>query len=240
MASPELQRLWQLAQVDQAIESIKTRASHLDVGQRLAAEIKALETRLEAEGGAAKALRAEQSDLELEQKGIDEKIKKIDKQLYGGSIVNAREVENYEKEVAALKRQRGGHDERLLQLFELVPPAEKRAHEIQNAIDEKKKALAARRKQALEERSAIEAEYKRLTVLRPQQAEAVRNPPLVARYEVVRQRHQGIGMAEVTRQITCGACGTALPERTMEMLKDDKVATCQACTRILYYTEGLI
>jgi predicted nucleic acid-binding Zn-ribbon protein len=240
MASLELSRLWKLAQVDRALAEIRARAAALDVGQKIQAEIAAIEREDTMVGGQARALRSELTDLELQQKSIDDKIKRIDKELYGGKVVNPREVENFEKEIAGLKKQRAKADERILELWELLPPAEKAAGEVQKRLDEKKEQLAGRRKKALEEKALLEADYKKYTAARPTLAEAVKNPTLLARYDNLRQRHAGIGMAEVTKKNSCGVCGTNLPERTIQMLKDDKLVTCEACHRILYYTEGIV
>lgn len=240
MASPELQRLWQLAQVDQAIESIKLRAAALDIGQKLAVELKKYEQAGDEATAESTRLRTEQTEIELQQRGIDDKIAKFTKQMFGGTVVNAREAENLEKEIAALKRQRASFDERLLELFELVPPAEKKSKLLLAKIAELKQAISDRRKHAMEEKAQLESEFKRLTQLRPKQAEAVKDPALLARYETSRQRHAGVGMAPVTRQHSCGGCGTELPERSLEMLKLDKVVACDSCHRLLYYSEGII
>jgi predicted nucleic acid-binding Zn-ribbon protein len=239
MASPELQRLWKLAQVDNAIESIKKRAAALDPGKKILAELQALEKQDAEIGGKSKALRSELADLELKQKGSQDKIKKFDKELYGGKVVNPREVENIEREIASLKRQVASHDERIMELWELIPPAEKDAEAIAAQIEEKKKQFAERRKQAMIEKEQLEAEYKKYAAARPKLAEEVRNPGLLARYDGIRQRH-GSGMTEITKTGHCGACGTHLPERTLQMLKDDKAATCESCHRLLYYSEGVI
>ncbi|MEZ0327543.1 MAG: zinc ribbon domain-containing protein [Fimbriimonas sp.] len=238
MASPELSRLWKLAQVDRALIEIRTRAAALDVGQKLAAEIAALEK--DESQTLVRDLRAELKDLEWTQQTIQEKVKKIEKDLYGGKIVNPKEVQNYEKEVALLKKQSGGSDERIMELWGLLPPAEKAAEAVQKKIDEKTKELAERRKKALSDKTLLEQDFKKYTAARPQLAEAVKNPTLLARYESIRQRHAGLGMAEVTKRQSCGACGTNLPERTIQLLKDDKIVTCESCHRILYYSEGLV
>jgi uncharacterized protein len=240
MASPELSRLWKLAQVDRALAEIRVRAAGLDVGQKIQAEVAALEKEEAEIGGRARALRAELTDLELAQKGFDDKLKKIDKEMYGGKVVNPREVENLEKEIAALKKQRGKSDDRIMELWDLLPPAEKAAADIQKRIEEKRQLLTERRKKALQEKGLLEADYKKYSALRPELAEAVKNPSLLARYDSIRQRHAGVGMAEVTRKNSCGVCGTNLPERTIQLLKDDKLVTCESCHRILYYTEGIV
>jgi uncharacterized protein len=236
----ELQRLWKLAQVDRALVDVRARAAALDPGKKLMAELQALEKVEQEVGGKARALLAEQRDLELQQLGFQEKLKRIDKELYGGKVVNPREVEHLEKETAALKRQRDAHDERLLELMEELPPAQEAAAGVESKIAEKKKQLAERRKQALVEKANLEAEYKRLNEARPAVAEAVRNPSLMARYDAIRQRHGGIGMAQVTKKHSCGECGTNLPTKTVESAKEDRVVMCESCHRILYYTEGIV
>lgn len=238
MASPALTKLWKLAQIDAAIVEIRKRAGALDVGQAIAKEIERLEAELKEKGGAAHALSSELTDLELKQKGIDEKLKRIDKEMYGGKVVNPREVENLEKEIANLKRQREGHDARILELWELVPPAKKIADELEAKIAKHRETLAARQKAALAEKTKLEADFKDRAARRPEAAKAV-EPALLARYEGVRQKHGGIGMVEILGR-KCGGCGMLLPERTIQNAKEDKTVTCEACHRFLYYTEGLV
>jgi len=238
MASPELQRLWKLARIDTGLVEVRKRAAALDIGRSIQAEI----TKIEAEdaeiGGNARALRSEQKDIELQQKGIEDKLKKIDKELYGGKVVASKEIANLEKEIAALKRQRDHLDERLLELFDLVPPAEAVAKKITDRLTDAKTRLAARKKQALQDKTTLEAEFARLNAARPEAAKGI-TPGLLARYDAIRQKVDGVGMVEV-KSGSCGGCGTNLPERALQALREDKVATCEACHRILYFTDGVI
>jgi len=239
MASTELQRLWKLNQIDSGLVDIRHRAANLDVGKRLTAELEELKKRDAEIGGNARKLSAELTDLELAQKGIDDKLKKIDKEMYGGSVVNAREVENLQKEIAALKRQRDHNDEKILGLWDTVPPAKAAASKIETQIAEKEKQIVERKKAAIVEKQKLEAEFARLTQLRPDAARGV-NPGLMNKYDSIRQRMGGVGMAEVTRKNSCAGCGTVVAERAVQSLKDEKVITCESCHRILYYTEGVV
>jgi predicted nucleic acid-binding Zn-ribbon protein len=239
MASTELQRLWKLNQIDSGLVEIRQRAANLDVGKKLTAELEELKKQDAEIGGKARKLAADLTDLELTQKGIDDKLKKIDKQLYGGSVVNPREVENLEKEVASLKRQRDVNDEKILGLWDVLPPAKEAAGKIESKIAEKQKQLAERKKAALIEKATLESEFERLTKLRPDAARGI-NPGLMKKYDGIRQRMGGVGMAETTRKNACGGCGTLLPERMVQSLKDEKVVTCESCHRILYYSEGVV
>ena len=239
MASAELQRLWKLSQIDTGLVEVRHKAANLDIGKKIAAEIEELKKQDAEVGGRARKLSADLTDLELAQKGIDDKLKKIDKQLYGGSVVNSREVENLEKEILALKRQRDGNDEKILELWEIVPPAKEAADKIEKKIAEKTKQLAERKKAALVEKAALETEFARLTKLRPDALRGI-GPGLLNKYDGIRQRMGGIGMVEATRKKACTGCGTLLPERMVQALREDKVITCESCHRILYYTEGVV
>jgi uncharacterized protein len=239
MASPELQRLWKLAQIDNRLHDIRQRAAALDPGRSIMAELKVLEVEDSEVGGRARALFAEQKDLELLQAAHDDKLKRIDKELYGGKVTSAREVENLQKEIAAIKRQKDANDDRLLELMDELPPAQEAASKIETKIADAKKRLSIRKKQAIDEKAALEQEFARLNAARPEAAKII-PPTLMPRYEAARQRASGVGMVEVRKPNTCGGCGTLLPERAMQMLREGRVVTCDSCHRLLYHTDGLV
>ena len=239
MSSLDLRKLHQLHQVDVALHEIRVRAAALDPGKRIQAAINALQQDFDVKDAESKKLGGELADLELKQKGIDEKVKKFDKELYGGKVVNPREVENLQKEIQILKRQKGEMDGRILELWELVPPAKKAADDVQAKIDEQKKALAEYQKQVVEARGKLEQQFKELTAKRGPLAKEV-PPPMLARYEAIRQKQHGVGMADVVKGNNCGRCGTHLPIKSIEIAKEGRIVTCESCHRILYASEGLI
>ncbi|MHB8636383.1 MAG: zinc ribbon domain-containing protein [Fimbriimonadaceae bacterium] len=237
MASPDLRRLWALHEVDSEILDLKRRAARLDAGFAESAALKALEAKDADLGETARALIAEQLDTELKQRGYDEKIKKFEKQLFGGTVTNAREVDGLQKEIAMLKRQRDGFDDRLLELMDAVPPAQARLHKLTAEIEAAKSALGAKRQAALVEKGKIEAEFKSAVAKREIAKNSV-PPALLNRYETIVKRYEGVGMAEVVKGRSCGGCGTLLPARTLQGALEGSVITCESCHRILYYVDG--
>jgi predicted nucleic acid-binding Zn-ribbon protein len=238
MASVELRHLWQLHEIDQQILEIRARAAALDPGKAIHNRILQLQKELEGEAGEAKRLNAELKDIELAQKAIDAKLKKIDNDLYGGKVVNPREVENLQKEIEILKKQRAGHDERILEIWERMPEAEALANKVNDELTLRKADLAAAQKAAVEQKQELETAFKQANAARPAAVQKV-NPSLLAKYDAIRQKHQ-TGMAKITKKHTCSACGLSLATKVVEIAKEDKVVTCEQCHRILYYTEGLI
>lgn len=237
MASPDLRRLWKLHQIDAAIIGIRNRAANLDVGRKLTVEIETLSKQLAEHP--YKKLHAEQQDLELKQKSIDDKIEKFNKELYGGKVVNPREVENFQKEITMLTKQKGDIDDTLIGILDQLPPLKVEADKVEKAIAERKVQLVETQKKAQVEKVKLEADFKKYTAERPEAAKN-QNPTLLAKYETLRKNHEGTGMAEVVKKRQCGACGTLLPERTLQGLLDDKTMSCETCHRLLYFTEGVV
>ncbi len=239
MSTTDFRALHRLHLVDAAITEIRKRAAALDPGKKILAEIAKLEAQYEETGGQYKALHGEQADLELQQKTFDTKIAQIEKELYGGKVVNAREVENLGKEIASFKKRRSDMDERLLELMDLVPPAKALSDAIEKEIANKKRDLIAHQKEAMATRASLEQQFKEVSAKRGEAAALVPKPFLL-RYDAIRQKVGGIGMSEVVRGGFCGMCGTHLPEKLIEGAREGRITTCESCHRILYASEGIV
>lgn len=239
MASLKLRPLWQLHQIDSAIVEIRQQAAALDPGRRIQGELATLKAEQQKRAGEAKRIHGEVADLELLNKSLDDKIKKIDREVYGGKVVNPREVENLQKEIDMLKKQRSTHDEQILALWDQEPAASQAALEVEKRVGAAEAALAEHQRGVRELKLKLEAEFKARSAERPAAAKAV-DPALLARYEGIRQKHDGLGMTSVDKRGVCILCGTLLPRKTVEAAHEDKVATCETCHRIVYVTEGLI
>ncbi len=240
MASNELQRLWKLAQIDRQIVEIRNRAAALDVGQRAQSEINKLSLEYEAAKLKLKAVEQEVTDLELKQKGDEQKRQKVHQELYGGKVVNPKEVLMLEKEIEIIKRHQDDDAEKLLELYDALPGLTQAYKEVADKVSALTKQRDERRKVAMTEKTALETSFKEVSAKRPEAAKGI-SPSLMARYDNIRQLHGGIGMVEVIKKTgNCGGCGTHLPERTIALLKDDKIAICEDCHRLLYHTEGLV
>lgn len=239
MSLDDLFRLWQLHLIDEAIVEIRARAASLDPGRSIMAELKELEEAYASLHDEASRLSGELQDLELRNKGIESKLKKIDSELYGGKVVNPREIETLEKEIEVLQAQRASTDERILELWELVPQAKAKEEEAKKAIDAKKSELAAYQKKVIAAKGQLEKAYKDRQAERAPAAAKV-PAALLARYEATRQRTGGVGMAKITKTGSCGMCGTMLPEKLIERAREGQMVACEGCRRFLYLAEGVI
>lgn len=233
MVQTGLAALYALHRIDAAMLDLRQKAAALDVGQQEAAQIKAIEAESAAVLKAARTLAGEQKDSELEQKGIEEKIAKFDKELYSGKVVSPREVENINKEIAMLRQQLGKIDERLLQLWEELPPAQAAAKEAEAKIAALQAEIKAKQGAALADRNRLQEAY---TAKARERQAAVKHVPeqLLKLYEAIREKAGGTGLAVITEAFRCGGCGMHVPEKTAQAVKADKVERCESCRRILF------
>jgi hypothetical protein len=238
MSSLELRKLWRLHKIDAALVEIRKRAANLDPGKALQGKLETLKTEYAEKEGRQKALAAELFDLELQQKSMGDKIAKFDKDLFGGKVVNPREVEAIEKEIESLKRRRLEIETKWVTTSELVKEADDAVKEVAARMAVVRKDLKAHQAKAIELKGQLESEFVRFTNSRPEALKEV-EPGLLAKYEALRTRLGGVALADA-KTGTCGACGNTLPTRTMTLLREERVVSCEQCHRILYYTEGVL
>lgn len=234
MSDEALFRLYQLHQVDEQLVDLKRKASGLDVGQK---EIESLKQR-DAE---SKAIREEAQRLHTEWKAavaqreeLSAKKAKFEKQLYDGSISNAREIENLQKEVAMLgqlleKNALGEAD--LKRRYDAVAP---QAQVEEQALRTLKKAALAKQEAAKTDHAALNEAYKKVAAGRAARAAKV-TPDLMKVYDATRVKTHGTGMALVDDKRNCLACGNPVPERNAALVRLGKVVHCESCRRILFY-----
>ncbi|MBS1723604.1 MAG: hypothetical protein JSS66_11690 [Armatimonadetes bacterium] len=232
MAETGLFALYKLHLIDSALYEMKTRAASLDVGRGEAEEIKKLEADPEGTLAASRALSSELKDLELEQKSLEDKLKKLDSDLYGGKVVNPREVENIELEKTHVKDHISRNDARILELWELVPPAKEKASGLEGQISQLKGEIVKKQTAAKEEHARLQAAYKAEAAKRPAALKAVPEP-LLTLYEKLREK-LGVGMAMVTDAHRCDTCGLPVAEKPFDAVVHDKVVQCEGCRRILF------
>ncbi|MFN3728990.1 MAG: zinc ribbon domain-containing protein [Fimbriimonadaceae bacterium] len=236
MTSEDLRRLWKLHLLDAAIFDLKAQAAGLDPGRAINARLKAQSDERDHLAAEYHRLHGEQTDLELRIKGLQDKFAKLDRTLYGGTVVNPKEVETYKAEMESIKAQEAEATNRVLELMDQTPTAKAAMEAAEARVKSLRSELAEHQKQIKETHAELEREFH---ARRAQRAAVAAEIPANALnpYETIRKKHGGIAMAEAVGA-TCGACGMNLPTKTVEMVKERRYVSCQACGRILYLPEG--
>lgn len=230
----DLHDLLALQEIDTQIERAKTELAGLDNGAKALAAYQAKKAETEALRSAANKAQATQRDAELKLASIETKAAQVNKTLYGGSVVSAREMENLQKELEMLGRQKNTTEEAVLEAMEAAGAAV-------SAMAAAEKELAQLAVRFKKTRVAFEARHKELATLleslkapRDAAQKLVTSPELLTRYEAIRSRRHGSGAATLTADNTCGSCGLTVSLQSSTAVRaGESIQTCESCGRIL-------
>jgi uncharacterized protein len=228
-------RLLALQRVDTAIDRLHARRRALEEGSELAAmraAADAAENRQGELGLKLDELGRDQTRFEHEIDSMTQKEQAEQTRMYDGSIVNARELEALQHEIASIRARRSDREDELLALLEMreqleadlaaagreTASARAEAHEAAGASGEELARVEADIVQHTAEREAIVPEIA---------------PDVVELYEDLRRQKKGIGAAALVDGV-CQACHEQLSSVELDKLKRaDGVRRCEHCRRIL-------
>lgn len=234
----DLDRLLDVQELDTAADVLRHRRDHLPERAELDSRQAALAA-LEAESAPLRERRHEvaraQQALEDEIALLAEKTDAVNATMYGSSVSNPRELQALQGELDSLARRRTTLEDRMLeQMVEAEPLDAELAAVAQRRESLDEGAIAATAALA-EIETAIDAELADIDSRRaPLVAEL--DPELMARYERLRSRFKGVGVARFEGG-KCNGCHLTLPAAEAEQVRrearDNGVATCPECDRLL-------
>lgn len=232
MSHSDLRKLWVLHEVDAAIQLIRNQAAHLDFGQKQAAQIEKIQKENQ-DFARYSALRSQESELELQIKGFTEKVAKIDKSLFDGSVSQVREIENLQKERTSLTERIATSESEALALIDEIEKLKPVVSEVKKHLAQLSEEIKSKREQAELQKPKLEEEFARLKKLRVERLKEV-PPLLVTKYEALRKRLNSTGMASIGKKGTCDACGMMVPLNAQIRVQKGDWVTCENCHRALY------
>ena len=179
-------------------------------------------------------LAGRQSELENEVTAARDRVAVIEKRMYSGEVSASRDLQAMADEVAGLRGRVSRLEDVELEVMEEREPVDAlvvqlgaelaaRTDRISHIEDELRHAeadLVAEEAAHAERRAALAASVP---------------PELMERYERLRSRLGGVGVARLVNG-ACGGCHLALPATELDRLRkapDDAVVTCEQCGRIL-------
>jgi predicted nucleic acid-binding Zn-ribbon protein len=231
----KLKLLWQLEEIDDALQRGREEMGSLDDGGSLKAKVDALKAELERQRRELKEMRREMEDKELEARGLEERRRSLESRMYGGYVSNPKELESMEREVEMLRRNQDRLEERALELMFAI---EDKSRDIKSLEEQ----LKVEDLTYQEVRRRYEEEYGRLSE-RIASLERERekllpqiDPALLERYTEIRAKAGG-GVGKVVMGV-CGGCGFSISPRLLTRLKEgETIVYCENCGRILYLEE---
>ena len=231
--SETLKALYDLQQIDTALLRAKRSQAGLDNGAAASAAAEAASAASKQKQSEMHTLAGDLKDSELKLESVEAKRKSYQGKLYQGTITNARELANIEKEIEALGRQQSDLDGRILTLMEQVEQAqaessvaEAQAHAAEGHRAEVRAAYRSRY-------DALALEMTTLAQQREAAAAGVEDGAALKRYDALRARLAGVGIAKVEGD-SCGGCRMKLSSTQIKAVKEQvQMQTCENCGRLL-------
>lgn len=193
--------------------------------------LRALARRLKQEEAEVEEGLSRQRDLDAAVADLTEKVNAAEAKLYGGVVVNPRELRGLQADVEMIKRQRWNQEETLLEVMVGLDLSTGNRDASAQQLEQMKRTWEAEQKSLVEEQERLRGETAALVERRG--ALVARVPPAeTALYEQVRKsRPQPVALMHNN---TCGACRVGLPGRTAQEVRSSPSPTrCPNCGRIL-------
>ncbi|MEO7718397.1 MAG: C4-type zinc ribbon domain-containing protein [Capsulimonas sp.] len=228
-----LEALLALQQIDTQIQRTRKTQAGLDNGAEARTKATAIRAQANASNQEYHKIAADLKDTELKLASVENKAKTNQQRMYQGAITNVKELANLEKEIESLGRQRSDLDGRVLELMEEAE-AKKTAAELADA--EAVQAEGHHQSTVAQYHSrfgTLGGELTELTAQRNEAAKQIEDKTLLKRYDDIRARAAGVGIARVVDR-TCGGCHMQLGSQAINMaLGGDDLAICENCGRML-------
>jgi predicted nucleic acid-binding Zn-ribbon protein len=224
--------LAQLQEIDLKIDSARGET------QALQSEIHSLEAQAEEKQLEIAQQKSELCAVEEEKRTLEENLV-TESDSIARSEVRLREIKTQKeyqavsKEIAAAKKVKADLEDQILQkitrsdeLNTIVAEKEGHLQEFEGNLTVRKSELRARIDQ-------LEADISEVSAMRDETAKAV-TPAMMKRYETLREKRQGVAVAEA-KGGSCLGCNMNLPPQLFNSLfKEDTYITCPHCQRLLY------
>ncbi len=233
MVNEALQKISKVSKVDQAILELTKRFESIDPGKRAQARYDAAKAEFEIADNKLKALRQEVQDLELESKKISQKIESENNRLYSGGVYNAKDADAIDREIKNLKTRSSEVDSRLLELWELLPPAQEEVDRLKEPLEKLQLELDEYAKKYGAVKSEFESKLSKLQTMKESAMQGV-DLEIYAKYEQMRVKRGGIGLA-IVENGSCTMCNSLIPKHQIEeLIAGMTLETCEGCGRYLY------
>ena len=228
-------RLLELQELDTSIDRLVARRRHIESGKEVD-EARRLTEEAEGRVGelrmALDSIGAEERRLEHDISSIDQRIQAEQGRLYDGSVMNPKELQAIQAEVASLRSRKSrledeelGQMERREELEKRLPPLEAGLNEARQELDE----LEAASEREIGE---IGASVEQRRAERERLAEEF-DEELLELYEDLRAGKRGVA-AVALRDGVCQGCHEKLSPLYLDRLKRrEGIRRCEYCRRIL-------
>jgi predicted nucleic acid-binding Zn-ribbon protein len=224
--------LHRLQIVDLAIAQRRSRLAEIEALLGKDESVAQARKQLEAAENALKPWQIRGRDLDLEIKGVVQKIQTTDQHLYSGKVSNPKELTDMQEEIASLKRRQSQLEDSLLEAMLQTEEGQAVAAEAQQALSAAEAAWAGSQTDLIDEKKRLETQLIDLDAKRQEAAQPV-DPANLKKYEAMRQKRRGQVVA-LLQGDSCTLCGVEQTSMNAQQVRQGhQIVVCESCGRIL-------
>lgn len=172
-------------------------------------------------------------DIEQKIQSKRNKLEQSESSLYAGNIKNPKELQDLQKEVAALKSVISDYENEQMEQMILIEQIEEEVKTCENQLKTTLATYEDKQNDLSEESKKIEVNKSKLLIERQISISQLPDP-LILTYDNLRKKKSGVAVARVEDQ-TCSICGNGLtPAECQSAKSSTNLFTCSSCGRILY------
>lgn len=218
-----------LDQILHLMEHLPARAERDAAAEALAAVEASIATETETRNDLAR----QQKRLDDEIETVAQKRKNVDATLYGGSVTNARELQDLSEEIGALGRRITQLEDRDIEIMEQLEPVETHLGELVATCDLRRSVLDDSEQRLIAAEAELAVDLDTETAARRDTAAQI-PADLLAEYESLRGGRGGIGVAKLIGT-QCGGCHLTLSAVEAARIRKhpEQVTHCEECGRLL-------
>lgn len=231
----ELETLYRIQELDNRVYALR----ESEENHPLKAELERLEEEqgtnreeLEKAGNLVVESGSKQNKQEAEVHRMEEKLRKEEDKLYGGTVGNPKELRGLQAEVRAIKKQKDNLETEILEEMERLDEMSGKVDELKARVDAVQVEIVEKRNTLDQELAAIGRELAQLE----QEKQGLRSEvseDLLELYDKLLKGRQNPAVVKVVEGI-CQGCRVELPGQEYDrFLKSDAVFRCPNCRRIL-------
>ena len=229
----QIKILVELQKIDSEIFHLKKElASHPALQKDLETTFEKKKTRLKAAEDALKAAQLQQKQKEGDLAQREEKIQKLQSQLY--QLKSNKEYSAMELEIKGFKADKSLLEEDILKLLDIVDASK-------STLVKEKEALGVEEKKYQAESAELKKRTDELQRLLSGEEEKRKTyipniePRSLSQYERILKSREGLALVPVVNN-ACGGCHLGLPPQVVnETQQHEKWIVCESCARILYW-----
>jgi len=225
-------QLYELQELDLEIESDEQALKRVtgQIGESRA--VLKSQSQLESEQKRLEELKHQQHTAEWEIDDITTKIAAAEEKLFSGQVKNPKELASLQQDVDMLKTRRGRLEEKALGVIEQVEQSEAAVASISGELKTLTADWKRQQKQLSGEMKKLKAALTDLKGKWQKLSDGIA-PETVDFYKQLRKRKGGTAVARVEQGI-CRGCRLSLPTTDLQRVRGNNLVYCSSCGRILF------